>query len=105
MVHHKGKHFDVPGPHICEPSKQRTPFLFQARTSDKGKEFGAKHAEAIFVGGQVPETVRPQVAEIRELAMNKYGRDPNHIKIIAGITIIVATTDAEAEAKKVDFQR
>jgi len=49
QIHHKGKYFNVPGPHLSEPSPQRTPFLFQAGTSKAGKAFGAKHAEAIFV--------------------------------------------------------
>lgn len=103
QIHHKGKYFDVPGPHLCEPSKQRTPFLFQAGTSKSGREFGAKHAEAIFVGGQLPEQVRPSVDAIRELAKDKYGRDPRSIKMIVGITIIVAETDEAAEAKHAEL--
>lgn len=65
-----------------------------------GREFGAKHVEATFVGGQLPEKVRPSVDAIRQLAKEKYGRDPSHIKIIAGITIIVAETDEAAYAKR-----
>ncbi|GAB7351876.1 hypothetical protein MBLNU459_g2424t2 [Dothideomycetes sp. NU459] len=103
QINHKGKHFDVPGPHICEPSRQRTPLLFQAGTSKPGREFGAKHAEAIFVGGQLPEQVRPAVDSIRELARDKYGRDPNSIKIIVGIAIIVAETDEAAQAKHAEL--
>ena len=69
QIHHNGKHFNAPGPHICEPSPQRTPFLFQAGTSKAGKEFGAKHAEAIFVGGQTPEKVRISVDALRDLSL------------------------------------
>lgn len=100
QIHHKGKHFNIPGPHICEPSPQRTPFLFQAGTSRAGKEFGAKHAEAIFVGGQTPEKVRASVDALRDLARDKFGRDPSHLKIIAGITIIVDETDEKAKSKR-----
>ncbi|KAF2805169.1 alkanesulfonate monooxygenase [Mytilinidion resinicola] len=99
QIHHKGKYFKVPGPHLCEPSLQRTPFLFQAGTSAAGKEFGAKHAEAIFVGAQHPEQLRPNVDAIRKLAKEKYGRDPSHIKIVAGITLIAAETDEAAKKK------
>ncbi|KAJ4988003.1 alkanesulfonate monooxygenase [Stagonosporopsis vannaccii] len=102
-INHKGKHFSVPGPHICEPSPQRTPFLFQAGTSKAGRAFGAKHAEAIFVGGQTPEKVRTSVDSLRKLARDEFGRDPSHLKIIAGITIIVDATDAKARAKRDDF--
>lgn len=98
QIHHKGKYFNVPGPHICEPSPQRTPFLFQAGTSKSGSAFGAKHAEAIFVGAQLPEQLKPSVEQLRALAKD-YGRDPHDIKMMAGITIIVAETDEAAQEK------
>ena len=47
-MEHTGTYFTVPGPHICEPSPQRTPLLFQAGTSGAGRNFGGKHAEAIY---------------------------------------------------------
>lgn len=98
-IKHEGAYFKVPGPHICEPSPQRTPLLFQAGTSGAGRNFGAKHAEAIFVGAQTPDKVRASVDAIRNLAKETYGRDPYHIKIIAGISVIIAETDEAAEAK------
>ncbi|KKY27902.1 putative xenobiotic compound family [Phaeomoniella chlamydospora] len=100
-IHHKGKYFNVPGPHICEPSRQRTPFLFQAGTSKRGIEFGAKHAEAIFVRGHTPELIRKSVDEIRSVASSKYGRESSSsIKFLAMITIIVDETDSLAESKR-----
>lgn len=102
-IEHKGTYFTVPGPHICEPSPQRTPLLFQAGTSGAGRHFGAKHAEAIFVGGQTPEKVRESVDAIRKLAKEEYDRDPYHIKIIAGISVIVAETDEAAKAKQAEL--
>lgn len=90
----------MPGPHICEPSPQRTPFLFQAGTSKSGRDFGAKHAEAIFVEAQTPEKLKVSVDAIRQLAREKYDRDPDHIKFIAAMTIIVAETDEAAQAKR-----
>ncbi len=102
QIHHKGKYFEVPGPHFCEPSPQRTPFLFQAGVSEAGNGFGGKHGEAIFIGGQTPEVVRQTVDNIRGVA-KKEGRDPNHIKVIVGINVIVAATDEEAKAKREDY--
>lgn len=103
-INHKGKYFDVPGPHFCEPSIQRTPFLFQAGVSEAGNAFGGKHGEAIFIGGQTPEVVRKVVDSIRSNA-EREGRDPNHIKVILGIGIIVAATDEAAEQKRAEFLR
>ncbi|KAE8377737.1 luciferase-like domain-containing protein [Aspergillus bertholletiae] len=104
QIHHKGKHFEVPGPHFCEPSPQRTPFLFQAGVSEAGNRFGGKHGEAIFIGGQTPEGVRATVDNIHKVAAEE-GRDPNHIKIIVGINVIVAVTDEEAKAKRDEYLR
>ncbi|KAJ9132245.1 Xenobiotic compound monooxygenase [Pleurostoma richardsiae] len=101
-INHKGKYFEVPGPHFCEPSPQRTPFLFQAGVSEAGNGFGGKHGEAIFVGGQTPEGVKLTVDNIRSVAVRE-GRDPNHIKVIVGINVIVAATDEEARAKREDY--
>ncbi|KAF6812052.1 xenobiotic compound family [Colletotrichum sojae] len=102
LINHKGKYFDVPGPHFVEPSPQRTPFLFQAGVSEAGNGFGGKNGEAIFIGGQTAEGVRKTVDNIRSIAVQE-GRDPKHIKVIVGINIIVAPTDDEAEAKRQEY--
>lgn len=102
QIHHKGKYFEVPGPHFCEPSPQRTPFLFQAGVSEAGNGFGGKHGEAIFIGGQTPEVVKETVRNIRAVA-EKEGRHPDHIKVILGIQVIVAPTDEKAHAKRNEY--
>jgi FMN-dependent oxidoreductase (nitrilotriacetate monooxygenase family) len=102
QIHHKGKYFEVPGPAFCEPSPQRTPLLFQAGASEAGNGFGGKHAEVIFVGGQVREGVRGTVDNIRRIAKEE-GRHPTHIKVVVGINVIVAATDEEARAKREDY--
>ncbi|KAF5517295.1 Dimethyl-sulfide monooxygenase [Colletotrichum aenigma] len=102
QIHHKGKYFEVAGPHFVETSPQRTPFLFQAGVSEAGNGFGGKHGEAIFIGGQTIEGVRKTVDNLRKIAAEE-GRDPSHIKIILGINVIVAATDEEAEAKRQDY--
>ncbi|KAK6603155.1 alkanesulfonate monooxygenase [Botrytis cinerea] len=94
----RGKYFNVPGPHLCEPSPQRTPFLFQAGTSSAGKKFAATHAEAIFLNAHTPELIRPSVDSIRSQA-KELGRDPASIKIVAGLLVIVAETDEKAQEK------
>lgn len=103
QINHAGKYFKVPGPHICEPSPQRTPFLFQAGTSKAGTDFGARHAEAVFVGAQLPELARASVDALRATARDKFGRDPEHLKILAGVIIIVAETDEAAHRKRDEF--
>jgi alkanesulfonate monooxygenase SsuD/methylene tetrahydromethanopterin reductase-like flavin-dependent oxidoreductase (luciferase family) len=60
-ISHHGKYFDVDSRHICDPSPQRTPFLFQAGTSEAGSKFASQHAEAIFVSAHSPSVLRPKV--------------------------------------------
>ncbi len=97
-INHQGHYFKVEGPHLSEPSLQRTPVIYQAGTSDKGREFAAKHAECIFVGGPTPARIRYYADDIRERA-KKHGRNPEHVKIISFLNVIVAETTEEAEAK------
>lgn len=103
-INHEGKYYTVPGPHICQPSPQRTPVLMQAGTSKAGKNFAAQHAEAIFVAGHSPSTCAKNVAEIRELAKTKYGRDPKSIKFLALVCPILGKTEEEALEKFKDYR-
>ncbi|KAI1652159.1 Nitrilotriacetate monooxygenase component A/pristinamycin IIA synthase subunit A [Daldinia loculata] len=104
-INHQGKFFTVPGPHICQPSPQRTPLLLQAGTSRAGKQFAAQHAEAIFVSAHAPEVCAKNIAEVRELAKTTYGRDPTNIKVLALVTPILGRTEEEAQAKLADYRK
>lgn len=55
QINHKGKFFTVPGPHIVQPSPQRTPLLLQAGTSRAGKVFAAQHAGKLMGYGRLSE--------------------------------------------------
>lgn len=50
------------------------------------------------MGGQLPELVRKSVDALRSTAKT-FGRDPNHIKVFTGVTVIVDETDEKAQAK------
>lgn len=104
-INHEGRFFTVPGPHIVQPSPQRTPLLLQAGTSKAGKQFAAQHAEAIFVSAHAPAVCAKSIAEIRELARTEYGRDGNSIKVLALVTPILGATEAEAQAKLAEYRK
>lgn len=65
-INHQGKFFNVPGPHIVQPSPQRTPLLLQAGASKAGKIFAAQHAEV----GALPAgvTIHPNMMNPKNLA-------------------------------------
>lgn len=91
-IHYRSHgHFTVP------PSPQRTPVLFQAGTSPKGKALAAATAEGVFIQATTPEFTAKNAADIRRLAAEA-GRDPQSIRIIAGLTAVVAETDEAAQA-------
>ncbi|KAL4901238.1 hypothetical protein BDW74DRAFT_170379 [Aspergillus multicolor] len=78
------KYFNVAGPHLIEPSRQRTPFIFQAGASKAGESFATRHAEAMFLPEMHTESVKKSVQEIRVTALEQ-GRDLNGLKLIVGM--------------------
>lgn len=95
-INHQGKYFNVPGIHLSEPSPQRTPAIFQAGASPRGREFGARHAEGIFINGIRPDLTRKTTDATRDAA-EAAGRGRDAAKIYALMTTVVADSDAAAE--------
>jgi FMN-dependent oxidoreductase (nitrilotriacetate monooxygenase family) len=102
-IRHKGRYYNVPGIFLCEPSRQRTPVLYQAGTSAAGRAFAGRHAEGVFISGQRPDIVRRVVDSVRSEAANA-GRDPRSVKFFAIMTVVTAPTDAEAKAKFEEYK-
>ncbi|WP_128475934.1 LLM class flavin-dependent oxidoreductase [Halorussus pelagicus] len=94
----EGEFFDVPGPHGAEPSPQRTPVLYQAGSSDRGREFAADNAEAVFVSQLTEEGVRDYVEDMRDRAAER-GRDPDDLLFFPGIAPVVGETEEIAQQK------
>ncbi|WP_323113514.1 LLM class flavin-dependent oxidoreductase [Pseudomonas guariconensis] len=103
-VQHHGEFYKVEGYHLCEPSPQRTPVLFQAGSSPRGLAFAGQHAECVFISGQDQAATRAQVGKVRAAA-RAAGRDPRAIRVFMGITVIVAPTEAQARAKHAEYLR
>jgi long-chain alkane monooxygenase len=103
-IDHVGEFYDVAGPHLAQPSPQRTPVLFQAGASEEGRAFAARNAEAIFIPTRTPETVPGIVADIRERAA-RAGRDPSDILFFTGLSFVVGGTEEEAKAKEAEIER
>ncbi len=103
-INHQGRYFQVPGFHLCEPSPQRTPVLFQAGASSKGVTFAGGHAEAVFINTMTPELSRRSVDKVRQAA-EAAGRDPRSVQVTALITVVVAPTDEQAQEKYESYLR
>jgi long-chain alkane monooxygenase len=98
-VRHEGKQYRLDTLPLWEPSPQRTPVLYQAGASDRGRIFAARHAECVFVNGTNIGHAARVVADLRARA----GSRP--IKAFAGATIVTARTEAEARDRLEEYRR
>src|SRR3954471_12495265 len=97
-LHHKGEFFSVEGPLNIGRSKQGQPIVFQAGSSEDGKNLAAKDADAIFTGQATLEDAQKFYQDVKRRTA-EYGRNPDHILIMPGIEPIVGKTEEEAEQK------
>ena len=103
-VRHHGRYYQVEGVNLTEPSRQRTPVIFQAGTSDRGQLFAARHAEAVFLSGNNKDIVRESVVALRRAAVDA-GRQPEDLKIVLGVTVVPGATEGEAREKDAEYRR
>ncbi len=103
-VEHRGDFYRVDAIHLCEPSPQRTPVLYQAGASTRGRAFAAKHAECVFINGPTPQTIAPQVADLRRRAVEN-GRAAEDLLIFTLCTVVTGRSAAEAHAKHAEYRR
>jgi FMN-dependent oxidoreductase (nitrilotriacetate monooxygenase family) len=102
-VQHQGTNFQLDAIHLCEPSPQRTPLLYQAGTSPRGRLFAGRHAECVFMSGPLAKVIGPRVAAIRQAAVEA-GRASDDIVIFSIATVVLGRTEAEAAAKLADYK-
>lgn len=94
-VDHKGAHYQVKGPLNLPRSPQGRPVFVQAGSSDTGRRFAARHAEAVFTAHMEQSTAKAFYDDLKAL-VEAEGRDRNHVLILPGFSPIIAATEAEA---------
>ncbi|MEJ1978265.1 MAG: LLM class flavin-dependent oxidoreductase [Acetobacteraceae bacterium] len=97
-LRHKGEHFSVRGPLNAARPPQGHPVMFQAGSSEAGKELAAQTAEAVFTPLHSLEGAQAFYRDLKG-RLAKHGRHPDHLKIMPGLNPIVGRTMAEAEEK------
>jgi alkanesulfonate monooxygenase len=97
-LNHKGTHFSVRGPLNVARSPQGQPVIFQAGSSEVGRELAARTAEAVFTPQHTLAGAQTFYTDVKQ-RMVRYGRPPDHLKIMPGLNPIVGRTAAEAEEK------
>lgn len=97
-LNHRGEFFSVSGPLNIARSKQGRPIIFQAGSSEDGKNLAAKEADAVFTGHPSLEEAQKFYQDVKSRAA-AFGRNPDEILILPGIGPIIGHTEEEAEQK------
>ncbi|KEZ65505.1 monooxygenase, partial [Pseudomonas amygdali pv. tabaci str. ATCC 11528] len=97
-LNHKGEFFSVKGPLNIARSKQGQPVIFQAGTSEAGRNFAAQNSDAIFVHAESFDEARAYYQDLKQRA-GGFGRDPHALSILPGIRPIVGRDEAELESR------
>jgi len=98
QLNHKGRHFQVRGPLNISRPPQGHPLIFQAGSSDAGRNLAAKHADVQFaIIRNIEEGLRYRSDVNARLA--RFGRAPESLKLIPGVQPVVAASRSEAEER------
>jgi N-acetyl-S-(2-succino)cysteine monooxygenase len=100
---HHGSYFDVSSYLPFPRSPQGHPLLTQAGSSPAGVALAAKYADAVFTPqSDIPAGVAFR-NQLRSLAAAN-GRDPDHVRALPGLSFLLASTDAEARARRGELE-
>jgi FMN-dependent oxidoreductase (nitrilotriacetate monooxygenase family) len=103
FLDHKGKHFACRGPLNVSRTPQGRPIVAQAGSSEPGKELAARTADVVFTAQTELAAAQEFYADVKGRTA-KYGRTPDDIKIMPGITPVIGGTMAEAQRKYDELQ-
>lgn len=95
---HQGKYFNVAGALNISRPPQGYPVIVQAGQSEDGRELAGKYAEVIFTAQQNLADAQEFYRDVKNRLL-KYGRHPDDLKIMPGVSIFVAKTEQEAKEK------
>ncbi|MFG1699624.1 LLM class flavin-dependent oxidoreductase [Nonomuraea sp. NPDC049309] len=96
-IDHVGEHFSVKGPLNTSRTPQGRPLLVQAGSSEDGKEFAARHAEAVFTAQQTLQDGQEFYSDLKR-RLADYGRHHDDLLVLPGISPIIGSTEEEARA-------
>lgn len=102
-LHHQGKYYAVQGPLNSSRSPQGQPVIIQAGSSEPGMRLAAKTAEVIFTAQQTLEEAQQFYRKVKQ-QVREFDRNPDHVKILPGVTPIIGETEQEAKEKYEQLQ-
>jgi FMN-dependent oxidoreductase (nitrilotriacetate monooxygenase family) len=102
-IDHVGREFRVAGPLEIPRSPQGRPVIFQAGSSEPGKDLAARYADAIFTAQPEIEEGRAFYADIKA-RVQAVGRDPETVLVLPGLSFFIGGTEEEAFARRETFE-
>jgi N-acetyl-S-(2-succino)cysteine monooxygenase len=103
VLNHHGEFFNVRGPLTVSRSPQGQPVVVQAGASEDGRQLAAETAEVVFCAHQTLDAARQFYADVKG-RMERCGREPDHLKIMPGLSVVVGRTHQEAQDKFEELQ-
>ncbi len=97
-LHHKGEFFSVQGPLNIGRSRQGQPVVFQAGSSDSGRNLAAQTADAIFTDQRTLQEAQAFYADIKKRA-KQYDRNGEELLVLPGAVFIIGETPEDAQQK------
>lgn len=104
VLKHIGQHFKVRGPLNVPRSPQGRPVLVQAGSSEAGIDLAAETAEVVFTAQALMSEARTFYQTVKQRAA-AFGRDPETIKIMPGLSPVVGRTRSDAHDKFDELQQ
>lgn len=95
-VDHHGEFFDVTGPLNVPRPVQGYPLLVQAGSSETGKAYAARYAEAVFTAQQTIEDGIEFYEDLKR-RLPQHGRSRDELLVLPGISPIIGSTEEEAK--------
>jgi FMN-dependent oxidoreductase (nitrilotriacetate monooxygenase family) len=95
VLNHAGQHYHVTGPLNLPRGPQGRPVFVQAGSSETGRRFAARYAEAVFTAQMEKATARDFYTDLKRLVAEE-GRKPEHALILPGLSPVIGGTEAEA---------
>ncbi|MFD3620194.1 NtaA/DmoA family FMN-dependent monooxygenase [Streptomyces sp. NPDC058676] len=101
---HRGQHFDIAGEFGVPRPPQGHPVVIQAGDSAQGREFAAATADVLCTRHRTLEAGRALYADVKK-RLEKYGRAPDDLRIMPGVTVVLGDTAAEAQERAAGIRR
>ncbi|WP_433207852.1 LLM class flavin-dependent oxidoreductase [Nocardia sp. CA-107356] len=101
-IEYASERFRVKGPLNSPRSPQGRPLLVQAGSSESGKDFAARYAEAVFTAQRTLEEGQAFYRDLKARLL-KYGRSADDLKVLPGLVPFIADTREQALALEQEF--